>query len=116
MPLEAFRDITRSNIHLANAQNNDLLIFYIYLVFALEYFDISDAFDCVNGKKKRDVNYTSMTNGTQSILPAKRSKRNILLTKERKIECTSLWNGVAAYWKPTYDIPQYCFSKLINCF
>ena len=54
-----------------------------------------------------------MTNGNKTFSPAIRRKRNIPLTKERKIECTSLWNGVAAYWKPTHDIPEYCFSKLI---
>lgn len=42
-----------------------------------------------------------------------RFKRNLLLSKERKVECLALWNDKAAYWKPEYDIPQYCFSKIL---
>ena len=35
------------------------------------------------------------------------------LNKERKVECKGWQSDTAAYWKPEYKVPAYCYSKYL---
>ena len=54
-----------------------------------------------------------------NVLASVRKKRDASLTLEqqlkveREMECVSWMDGSAAYWKYEYEVPAYCYSKIL---
>ena len=88
----------------------------------------------VVGRKKRLANQTEGRNltsmqrttrnqtikqqtQTTNVPVHSRAKRSLDTSTDpmysRTIKCESLFGGSAAYWKYDYEVPQYCFSKIL---